>query len=249
MKTAPGTDPEDEKPARPDLSVVIPVYNEEENLRQVVAEARDVLGREIGGTIEWVLVDDGSADGSAEVMKALADEIPSVVIVSHERNRGLGAAVWSGVCWASGAYCTWLPADGQFAPQTIVQMRRLAADADLVVLYRVNESRTQLRRFLSWGFSLLIMTIFGFDSGNFSGMYLARRALLEAVPTVSNTAVQNFAVVFAARCKGARMLVTTAGFRPRISGQSKVSNLATVIGTFKDLLKLRVVSLLRWDRG
>lgn len=110
------------------LSVVIPVYNEAATVREVVGRVRSVPLR-----TEIVLVDDGSTDGSAEVVDDLA-RTPGVRAVHHERNLGKGAALASGFSHARGDVVVVQDADLEYDPHDYVKMLRpiLEASADVV---------------------------------------------------------------------------------------------------------------------
>ena len=97
-----------------DLSVVIFAFNEEANIAPVLLELRQWLSAN-EPSAEIVFVDDGSLDHtSAEAAKALSGTPHQ--LVRHDTNRGIGAALKSGVRAAKGAWVTFLPADGQIAP-------------------------------------------------------------------------------------------------------------------------------------
>ena len=69
------------------LSMVVPCFNEEGNIARVVAQATDV-GRQLASELEIIVVDDGSTDGTAQVLETLQQTVPELKIVSHPRNRG-----------------------------------------------------------------------------------------------------------------------------------------------------------------
>ena len=105
------------------LSVIIPVYNECETVRLVVHR---VLAVQLDGVnTEIVLVDDGSQDGSDEIMAALAAERPDTIkLISHNCNQGKGAAVRTGIAHASGDLVIIQDADLEYDPS---DFRRLLA--------------------------------------------------------------------------------------------------------------------------
>lgn len=135
---------------QPDLSVVFPVYNEEENLPILVAEIRQALD-ERGLNYEIVAVDDGSRDQSLEVLRRLRKENPMLRIVRLERNSGQTAALDAGWRAATGTFVVSLDADLQNDPGDIpAMMERLAAEkVDMVIGVRVNRQDTAMRRLQS----------------------------------------------------------------------------------------------------
>ncbi|HET7790946.1 MAG TPA: glycosyltransferase family 2 protein [Gemmatimonadales bacterium] len=132
-------------PATPDLSLVIPVYNERENLAPLVAEIAAALP---GRRYEIVMVDDGSTDGSGAALAELKRARPEIHIVSFARNAGQTAAFAAGFRAARGAVVVTLDADLQNDPADIpalvTELERSGAAA--VVGYRANRRDTAWRR-------------------------------------------------------------------------------------------------------
>ena len=99
----------------PELSVVIPAYNEEENLVPLMDQLMPVLAG-CGRSFEVILVDDGSTDGTAAVMSRLQAQHPAVRVIRHRGNHGLSAALDTGFRNARGAIVASLDADLQNDP-------------------------------------------------------------------------------------------------------------------------------------
>ncbi|MGE3489496.1 MAG: glycosyltransferase family 2 protein [Vicinamibacterales bacterium] len=116
----------------PELSVVVPFFNEEQNAAAVVRELASVLTR-IGRSFELVLVDDGSVDRTAGVLVAAAREVPGCRVLRHAGNAGQAAALWNGLHAARGGILVTLDGDGQNDPSSLPDMLALLASADLVV--------------------------------------------------------------------------------------------------------------------
>ena len=121
-----------------DLSIVIPVYNEEENLRPLLAEINAALKDETV-RYEVILIDDGSSDSSFAVMEALHKEDNRVVAIQFRRNHGQTAAFAAGFDQARGRTILTMDADRQNDPADMPQMlKKLEEGYDVVNGWREN---------------------------------------------------------------------------------------------------------------
>jgi glycosyltransferase involved in cell wall biosynthesis len=107
-----------------DLSIVIPLYNEAESLPELYAWIEQVM-LEKGFSFEVIFVDDGSTDGSWEVVRSLADAHPGVHGISFRRNYGKSAALYEGFAAAEGEIVVTMDADLQDSPEEIPEMVRM----------------------------------------------------------------------------------------------------------------------------
>jgi dolichol-phosphate hexosyltransferase len=112
------------------LSILMPVYNEHASVANAVKQALDVR---YPCEIELVVVDDGSRDGTADVLRGLDD--PRLRVFSHERNRGKGAAIRTAAEQASGDYMVILDADLEYDPQDIPRLLEPVLDGRATVVY------------------------------------------------------------------------------------------------------------------
>jgi glycosyltransferase involved in cell wall biosynthesis len=138
-------------PATPgkDLSLVIPVYNEEENLRPLAEEIRAALGH-IGLDYEVIFIDDGSKDNSFACLRELAAEDPHIVAIRFRRNYGQTAAFAAGFDHARGRVVVTLDADRQNDPADIPKLlAELDKGYDVVNGWRENRQDNLARRFPS----------------------------------------------------------------------------------------------------
>jgi len=131
-------------PGGRELSLVAPVFDEEENLRPLYQRVLAVFGD--GPDWELVLVDDGSRDGSAEVLRELARTDGRVVGVFFARNRGQSAAMAAGVHLARGRLIATLDADLQNDPADLPAMIGLLGQHDAVVGYRQKRNDNWVKR-------------------------------------------------------------------------------------------------------
>lgn len=130
------------------ISVVAPVFNERENLRPLVDELLAVL-RAAGEPFEIVLVDDGSKDGSSELIDALSTEHPEVRGIHFKRNAGQSAAFDAGFKHALGSIVVTIDADLQNDPNDIPKLLASLEGHDAAVGFRVERNDTTLRRWSS----------------------------------------------------------------------------------------------------
>lgn len=222
-----------------DLSVIIFAFNEQENIAPVLSEIRAWLTAHEPHS-EIVFVDDGSTDDTtAEAGKALAGM--SHQLLRHDINRGIGAALKTGVREARGNWVTFLPADGQIAPDAIRTLRSAAREEDVDVVFSVYDHRDDgfHRKVLSAGVRGLILLVHGVRMQS-DGPYLFKHQLFEPEKLAPDTFFLNFE--FPIRMLGARVpsTITTIECRPRRSGHSKSTGWKRIFGVAQDLLDLRV---------
>jgi polyisoprenyl-phosphate glycosyltransferase len=150
--------------ARPTLSVVIPVFNEEETIPELDRRLRAFLG-ELGETWEVVFVDDGSRDRSARMLEALAEREPRYKLISFGRNFGHQIAITAGMDRADGDAVVVMDADLQDPPEVVREMlTRWREGYDVV--YAVRQRRlgeTWFKRLSALLFYRLFRALLGFD--------------------------------------------------------------------------------------
>jgi len=133
---------------RVEISVVIPVYNEEENLPVLMARLSDVLGG-LGKSYEIVFVDDGSTDGSRKILKEMASRHPQIRGLGFKRNCGETAAGTAGLKEAKGKIVITMDADLQNDPRDIPRMLEYLNDYDMVTGWRQKREDSLVKRITS----------------------------------------------------------------------------------------------------
>jgi len=221
-----------------DVSVVIPVYNEEENLPLLWPELKSVLEAE-AIDFEVVFVDDGSRDRSADIIRALRDADPRVRLVRLKANAGETAATDAGFHAARGRRIVTMDADLQNDPRDIPALLRHLEQWDAVTGWRVNrgEGDSIVRRLSShvanrvrnWVSDDVIRdsgcTFRAFRRECLRGLVLYR-GFHRFVPTLL-------------KMRGYRVLEVPVRNRPRRFGQSKYGVLNRVFAASADLLVVR----------
>ncbi len=231
-----------------DLSVVIPVYNEEASLSPLWSELREVLER-LGLAFEVVFVDDGSRDRSAEIIRSLREVDQRVRLVRLKVNGGETAATDAGFKAARGRRIVVMDADLQNDPADIPMLLSHLDHWDAVTGWRVNRaagdnlvrraSSRVANRVRNWVSDETIQ-----DSGCTFRAF--RRECLRGL--VLYRGFHRF-IPSLLKMRGYRVIEVPVGHRPRRFGRSKYGVLNRAVVAFADLLVIRWmnVRLLRYE--
>jgi glycosyltransferase involved in cell wall biosynthesis len=146
--------------SQPELSVIVPVYNEKGNLRPLYEELTAILD-DVVADYELIFVDDGSRDGSYAVLQALHEDDDRVTVVRFRRNFGQTAAFTAGFDYARTDLVVTMDADGQNDPADIPKLicKLREGDYDIVVGWRVERRESWVRRLLSGVANALISRV------------------------------------------------------------------------------------------
>jgi len=134
------------------LSVIVPVYNEEPAIAGVLDDLHTVLSSapEVEG-FELLVVDDGSTDGTAEVVRVAAEDKAAVRLLARDRNRGYGAAIKHGIRHAAHELIAIVDGDGTYPAEKLPEMLREMGDAAMIVGARTHPQAVPLvRRPAKW---------------------------------------------------------------------------------------------------
>src|SRR4051794_38490790 len=142
------------------LSLILPAFNEEAGIAHAVVEADDAL-RQLGVTYEILVIDDGSRDRTAKIVEQTMGNRPCVRLISHDGNRGYGAALRTGFEAARGQRIAFTDADCQFDLADLASLLPILEHHPIAVGHRVDRQDTWLRRFYSRGYNLLAGALLG----------------------------------------------------------------------------------------
>jgi len=210
--------PNEPNAARPELTAVVPAYNEVESLPTLLGELRAALDA-TGRRWELVLVDDGSTDGSGELLLSEAARDARLVALRFEKNAGQSAALAAGLARARGDVVVTLDADLQNDPADIGSLLAALAGADVVSGVRAKRHDSWIRLVSSRIANATRRAVLG-DKVTDIGCSLKayRREVLEGLPMF--VGVHRF---LPALCsfRGARVVEVPVHHRPRTRGVSK----------------------------
>lgn len=225
------------------LSVVVPVYNEEQNVAPLAAAIRDALADV--PSWELLLVDDGSIDGTLQVAAAVSAVDPRVRVVPLARNYGQTQAMQAGFDEALGEVVVSLDGDLQNDPGDIpLLLAKLDEGYDLVAGYRQRRQDALLtRKVPSWVANRIIRAITRVDiRDNGCSLKAYRRWTLERMHLYSD--MHRFLPALAAATAGARIAEIPVRHHPRRFGKSKYG-LSRILKILTDLLTITLISWFR----
>ena len=217
------------------LSVVVPCFNEEGNIGRVVEQAAQV-GRRHNSDLEIVVVDDGSTDDTASVLRSLKAENPELRVVEHPRNRGYGAAVRSGLDRASMDYVFLTDGDGQFDLQELPSAMRLLSEHDVVAGYRENRQDGWWRSL--WGriWTALVNRALGLHVRDANCAFkLLPQSLLRSSDLRSEGAFISAELLLEARRFELSIAECAVSHYPRRAGRQTGASLRVIVKAFREL--------------
>lgn len=226
----------------PSISLVLPAYNEAENIEPMVAEAVPALEGN-AEDYEIVVVDDGSADDTAAVTKRVAEQNPRVRLVQHPVNKGFGAAVFSGFTNATKEWIFYTDADRQFVLGELEKFVPYMNEVDLIAGYRAPRRDPFLRVLYGKGWSTLCTLLFGYTVRDVDcGFKLFRREIIEELAPQIASRGATFSIEWLVRAKraGYRFVELPVTHRPRAAGSQTGANVNVVVRAFRELLRVRL---------
>jgi glycosyltransferase involved in cell wall biosynthesis len=220
------------------VSVVLPAHNEQDNIvdavRQALAAAEAVSARQ-----EVIVVDDGSADATAALAAAMAARDTRVRLVQHERNRGYGGAVRSGIRAARMDWVLLTDADLQFDLTQLTEFARHTREAPLVIGYRAQRNDPLMRRVNARAWNALIHVLFGLSVRDVDAAFkLIRRSTLDGLELVATGAAIDAELLAKARRRGASLVELPVEHRPRVAGDSSGANVRVIARAFREVFQI-----------
>ncbi len=227
----------------PQLSVVMPAYNEEAGLARNVGLLAARLA-ELGVTFEILIVDDGSTDRTGAVADALAAADRRVRAIHHPANRGIGGGFISGVAAAAGEWLILIPADLALDLAELGKYLDAARAADVIVGIRSDRSDySGYRLLVSWINIRAIQILFGMKERQFNYISMYRLAVLRRMTIAYwRSAFFHAETIIKAKALGYRLAEVEIRYVPRTSGQPTGARPKLLIRTVRDMLHF----WLRW---
>jgi glycosyltransferase involved in cell wall biosynthesis len=233
----------DAAPARPRLTFFFPAYDEEENVEETVRRALAEIGPLVGGSIEVLIVDDGSTDRTPALADGLAASDPRVR-VHHQPNRGYGGALRAGFEHASGDLIGFSDGDLQF---DLAEMSRLLdrldqarKPVDVVIGYRIKRRDPPHRIVIAKTYNAIVSVLFGLPVRDIDcAMKLFRREVFDGLRLETDSPFLSAELLIKLRARGERIAQVGVNHYPRAAGTNTGASFRKILRTFRDIGKLR----------
>jgi glycosyltransferase involved in cell wall biosynthesis len=221
------------------ISVVLPAFNEEENIEKQVRAVDEVLRGLSFDAYEILVVDDGSRDRTRAICEALATaDVPKLRVIVHEVNRGYAQALRSGFTGARMPLVFYTDSDNQFDVRELKNLLAAIDDYDLVCGFRIYRYDPMSRLVLSWGYNLLVRVLFRIRVRDVDCAFkLFRREIFDRIHIESKKFFVDTEILAKAAKIGLKMTEIGVRHYPRTAGQSTVRP-SHVLHTLAEIVKM-----------
>jgi glycosyltransferase involved in cell wall biosynthesis len=222
------------------ISAFFPAYNDESSISAMVEAAMSVL-RKHSSDFEVIVVNDGSRDGTAGVLEKLKDRhAPHLRIVTHEENRGYGAALRSGFAAARKEFVFYTDGDGQYDVRELPRLLKLmASDVGLVNGYKLERHDPGHRVAIGFVYNCFVRWLFGVRIRDIDCDYrLIRRIALNDGELQSSSGTICVELVRMIELSSWRVVEAGVQHYPRLHGHSQFFRMRSLLTTLAQLIQL-----------
>ena len=224
-----------------DLSLVIPFYNEEDNVERVIKAITNNLG---SNKIDYeiIAVDNGSGDNTGKIIKKLIKSNPRIKISAVRKNIGYGNGIINGINNAKGNFIGYHWGDGQVPPNYITDVfyKMKKGNYDLGKIIRVYREYSLKRKIASKFFNILFPLFFGVNNKDINGCpKITKGNLLKNLKLESKDWFLDAELMIKAKRNKYKLIEIPAEYKKRIGGKSKVK-FYTILEFLKNMIKFKM---------
>jgi len=220
------------------ISIVFPAYNEQDDVERAVQAARQALPK-YAETVEIIVVNDGSRDGTGAILNKLAKEDPSIVAVHHPHNMGYGATLRTGFSRARSEFVFFTDTDLQYDLEEISLLVPWIGEYDIVAGYRAKRADPFHRRMNAWAWNTLIRTVLRIRVRDIDCAFkLFRRRVFDTIQLSSMGALINTEILALAQHQGFTIKEIPVSHYARANGAPTGAKLGVILRAFRELLKM-----------
>lgn len=224
--------------ALPELSLFLPAYNEEENIKNTVSDALKVL-KKVATKYEVLVINDGSKDKTGEIVKEMMKSNKHIRMITNSPNRGYGGAFKSGLYGSKYDLVSFIDSDGQFDYSEITKLIPHIRSYDLVIGYRMDRKDPIHRSINAFIWKVWMWMLFGLWVKDIDCAFkLIKKSVIEDVELVTESALTSAEFLIKTEMKGYKWKQVGVHHYPRKAGQQTGANLKVVIRAFRQSFEL-----------
>lgn len=222
------------------LSLVLPAYNEEDNIELVVNAALATLPT-YAPTFEVLVVNDGSRDSTGRIVDGLSSAHKDVRAIHHRANKGYGGALKSGFAASSGDFVMFMDADRQFDVEDIRLLAPFVELFDIVAGFRMERSDAIHRRINAEIFNLAVRVLFGVHMRDLDCAFkVFRGEQIRSLKLTTSGALINAEIQAKLRRQGATLVQVGVPHHPRVAGQATGGDVRVIAEAMRETVSLWV---------
>ncbi len=226
------------QPTMPKISIVYPMYNEEDNIHRAVQMAQRELGLAADGDYQIVIVDDASTDRTGEIAQQLAACDPRIKVVRHLINRKLGGSIRTGLANSTGDIVIYMDGDIPCDLAHVHEALPKLEEADVVVGYRTNRYEGVLRWIYTRVYNLLVRVLLKVQVKDVNCAFkLFKRRVIEAMDLRSEGSFIDAEMLAEARRLGFAIEQIPVEFIPRQAGESTLARPDVIIKIIREFVQ------------
>ena len=217
------------------ISVVLPAYNEEENIKNTLSNCINFLSKKFED-YEIIAVNDGSSDLTKVEIEKMMHENSRIELIDHSVNQGYGAALNSGFECASKDYIFLMDSDGQFDIKDIDLMTPFVTGQNVVLGYRKNRADNFIRSLNAYLYNLYIKLLFGLRVKDIDCAFklFPKTAYEKIKPIKSRGALYSAELLIKLVRNGYKVKEIGVNHYPRSYGEQSGANISVIIKMFKE---------------
>ncbi len=225
-----------------EISVFLPTFNERDNISDVVLKTKTVLSG-VAQTWELIVVNDGSSDGTKEVVSGLSKSDNRIKLINHDQNKGYGASLRSGFYGAKYSWIAFIDSDGQFDFSEIDKFisKQKETGSDMVIGY-YKKRRVSLAKIVTsrmWEFA--VWALFGLKVKDIDcGFKFVSKKVIDGIAKLESErgAFISSELLIKAKKSGFKIVEVPVTHYPRTKGAGTGRRLNVIIKSFIDLARL-----------
>jgi glycosyltransferase involved in cell wall biosynthesis len=224
------------------ISIIMPAFNEEDNLKSSVTLVINAIEQR-ASNYELIIIDDGSKDRTGIIADQLQTENEHILVIHHQNNKGLGSSYKEGIHLAAKGkmeYVGWLPGDINlyFTQESYGKILDAIGKADIVLHVPITDPRTWNRRLVSLCFVKVLNIIFGLNHEYYNGANIYKRELLKDVTFISGSGYFAMAELLIRLSNRKTSYVTVHILHTKNNSSSKAFRLKNIISVIKGIIML-----------